>query len=79
MANLTDADLSRLFSLQYVHGGSLVNTPYGIGSSFEALKTAGLILIDTESAVIDLAEITPKGRAVVETMLRAGREVLSGK
>jgi hypothetical protein len=78
VVNLTDADLSRLFSLQYVHGGEMRHVAHGVGASFNTLEQAGLVRIDSEelvdgSVLATHATITEKGRAVVDAMLRAGR------
>lgn len=78
MTAITNADISRLMTLQCVHGGTLRNIPYGVGHSLEALKPAGLVTMEDDeredgSIASTSAAITADGAAVVNAMLAAGR------
>jgi hypothetical protein len=77
MTNLTDADLSRLFTHVVIHkcrNATLLHL-----DTFWRLRDAGLVAAEYSSDDTDFPNdfcATPKGRAVVEAMLRAGREAI---
>lgn len=79
---LTDRDLSRILTLQYVHGGELCHIPHGVGESFDAMEKAELVQIEREENAHGLealsvhAEITEKGKRVAEAGMMAMREAL---
>lgn len=73
---MTLTDLSRLMSLQYVHGGALRCIPHGVGESFDALEKAGLVAIERDEtvdcyALAFHATITERGIRVVEAGMNA--------
>ena len=81
MQTLTDRDLSRLLTLQYVHGGELRHIPHGVGESFDELEQAGVVRLDSEgladgSVLATHATITDKGKRVAEAGMIAMREAL---
>jgi hypothetical protein len=83
MDSLTDADLSRLVTAAAIHPLPRHDDPRSrLDESLQRLADEKLMTDPDPYLDYDPGaerEITPKGRAVVETMLRAGREVLSGK
>lgn len=82
MQTLTDRDLSRLLTLQYVHGGELRHIPHGVGESFDAMGNTELVRIDSEelvdgSVLATHATITDKGRRVAEAGMMAMKEAIA--
>lgn len=77
---LTDRDLSRLLTLQYVHGGSLRY----VGELFDKLENAGMVQVKRKEherffdvpVLSTNATITDKGKRVAEAGMMAMREVL---
>jgi hypothetical protein len=78
MPNLTDADLSRLVTAVAVHPLPKHEDPRNrLEESLHRLADAKLMTDpDLDQDPFADREITPKGRAVVEAMLRAGREAM---
>lgn len=83
MSNLTDRDLSRLMTLQYVHGGEILDIQRDARESFHELGKAELVQINREEleliggpVIYTHATITEKGKRVTEAGMIAMREVL---
>lgn len=83
MQTLTDRDLSRLMTLQYVHGGRVESGDIVAFSGMRYLEDAGLVSVSTEEYFLfgmsigpDVATITDKGKRVAEAGMMAMRETL---